>query len=276
MNYKATKPELPKLIAPTIEQTHQPVDNIFSDAWHSLKIGACATRAGIAKRSGCDAQIVIYMLLIWRWLDSRSVAMFCKTHVETFCNEKKDVLYDFMKRYDLNWRRWQLLVASVVCKHHGRGRQVFVVDDSIKARRSKCMDGVSSHWDHVENKYVTGHQVVTLGLCCDSGFIPIDSEISISKSKRQQKRGKQPDQRSRAAKRNKQAQDCSKIELVCGMVKRALRAGIEGAYLAADSWYGNKGKDPYYTYLRRSVQNSLTGVCFIGLQRVVCNGLGKK
>lgn len=254
MNYRANKPELPKLIESTLEQNHQPVDNIFSDAWCTLKIGACATKAGIAKRSGCDAQIVVFMLLVWRWVGAASVSIFCKSYVESFCTAKKDVLYDFLKRNDLNWRRWNLLVAKKVFERHATGRCVFVVDDSIKARRSKSMDGVSSHWDHVENKYVTGHQVVTLGVNCDNGFIPLDSEISVSKSKRQQKDKTPSDQRSRAAKRYKQSRECSKIELVSAMVKRALRAGINATYLAADSWYGNKAM------MTLAVDQGLTGI----------------
>ncbi len=223
-----------------MEDAHQPIDNLFAEAWRSLKIGALAARAGIAKRSGCEAQQVVFMLLMWRWLGSPSVAMFCKAPIQWFCQVKKDVLYDFMKRTDLNWRRWQLLVAKRVCSLNATGRAVLVVDDSIKARRSKKMDAVSSHYDHVTGQYVIGQQVVTLGLCCDDGFIPIDSEISVSNSKRQQKDGALPDGRSRASKRYRQACDWSKIELVAAMVKRALRAGISAAYLVADSWYGNK------------------------------------
>jgi len=93
---------LPQLIEPTLNDTCQPIDNIFADAWRSLKIGACAGAAKITKRSGCDAQVIIHMLLLWRWLGSSSVSMFCKSHIESFCSSKKDVLYDFMKRDDIN------------------------------------------------------------------------------------------------------------------------------------------------------------------------------
>jgi len=50
MDYKTKQPQLPKLIEPTLQNTHQPIDNIFADAWRSLRIGACATSTKLTKR----------------------------------------------------------------------------------------------------------------------------------------------------------------------------------------------------------------------------------
>jgi len=84
-------------------------------------------------------------------------------------------------------------VAKMVYKLHASGRMAFVVDDSIKLRRSKFMDGVSSHYDHVTNQFVIGQQVVSLGLCCDKGYIALDSEVSVSSSRVQQNNSKARD-----------------------------------------------------------------------------------
>ena len=46
--------------------------------------------------------------------------------------------------------------------------KAFVLDDSIKNRRGKKMEGVSSHFDHVTGRHVMGQQVLTLGLATAS------------------------------------------------------------------------------------------------------------
>jgi hypothetical protein len=60
----------------------------------------------------------------------------------------------------------------------------FVLDDSIKIRSGKKMPGVSSHFDHT-GRHVMGQQVLTLGLSCAEGFVPIDSELYTSAKKAQ-------------------------------------------------------------------------------------------
>ena len=42
--------------------------------------------------------------MVWRWLNVSSVAMFCRTALGLFSRAKKDVLYDFLKREDVDWR----------------------------------------------------------------------------------------------------------------------------------------------------------------------------
>ena len=56
--------------------------------------------------------------------------------------------------------------ASIRAATQGNRSQVkaFVLDDSIKARRGKKMEDVSSHYDHTTNHHVMGQQVLTLGL----------------------------------------------------------------------------------------------------------------
>jgi hypothetical protein len=58
--------------------------------------------------------------------------------------------------------------------------KAFVLDDSIKTRCGKKMEGVSSHFDHVTGRHDRGHQVLTLGLATEKSFLPLDSKIYIS------------------------------------------------------------------------------------------------
>jgi hypothetical protein len=59
----------------------------------------------------------------------------------------------------------------------------FVLDDSIKTRCGKKLEGVSSHFDHVTGRYVMVQQVLTLGLATEETFLPLDSQIYLSEVK---------------------------------------------------------------------------------------------
>ncbi|NKC12407.1 MAG: hypothetical protein GKR94_09440 [Gammaproteobacteria bacterium] len=48
-----------------------------------------------------------------------------------------------------------------------------MLDDTITTRRGKKMEGVSSHFDHVTNRHVMGHQVLTLGLATPEVFFTL-------------------------------------------------------------------------------------------------------
>jgi len=79
-----------------------------------------------------------------------------------------------------------------------------------------------------------------LGLSCDEGFVPLDSELFISQTKAIELHEPFEDGRSIAAKRYRTAQQGTKPEMVNAMVKRALNAGIMADYLLADAWFGTK------------------------------------
>ena len=61
--------------------------------------------------------------------------------------------------------------------------RAFVVDDSVKTRRSKMMPGISSHVVHLNGRCVMGQQILTLGQTTEKQFIPLDSELYISRVK---------------------------------------------------------------------------------------------
>ena len=61
-----------------------------------------------------------------------------------------------------------------------------VLDDSIKQRRGRKMEGVSCHFDPVTNRFVKGQQVLTLGLASEESFLPLDSQVLVSNSQTQQ------------------------------------------------------------------------------------------
>ena len=134
-------------------------------------------------------------------------------------------------------------MARAVYQRNGFQRsslRAFVIDDTIKIRRGKNMEGVSAHYDHSLGKTVIGQQVVTLGLVTDDGFLPLDSELFIRSKSVQGLNHEHRDGRSVLARRYRCAREQSKPQMVISMLKKALRMGFEASYLVADSWYGTK------------------------------------
>ncbi len=211
------------------------------------------SRAGFKKRSGTAIDEVVYALSLWLWLKKASIGLFAREGLQGFMG--KDVLYDTMNREDLNWRKChEQIAAKAVRGLKVSGKKAFVVDDTIGRRFGKKMPGISSHFDHTSGRHVMGQQVVTLGLSCEEGFVPLDSELFISQSKAQGLHQPFRDGRSTVAKRYRVAQQQTKPEMVKAMVHRALRANIMADYLLADAWFSSK------TMIRLSQEASLTAV----------------
>ena len=201
---------------------------------------AILNRAGFNKRSGTPMSDVMFSLMLWLWLQKESIGMFARECLQGSMG--KDVLYDTMNREDLNWRKFHEQVTyKAVQAFKPSGKKAYVVDDTVAQRFGKKMPGISSHFDHTSGRHMMGQQVLSLGLSCDDGFVPLDSELFISQTKAIALHEPFEDGRSIVAKRYRTAQQCTKPEMVSAMVKRALTAGITADYLLADAWFGTKG-----------------------------------
>ncbi|MBA6232496.1 transposase [Colwellia sp. MB3u-64] len=212
-------------------------------------------QAKFSKRSGTPVGEVVFLLMLWVWLKVDSVAMFSKDALLSFSAAKKDALYDLINREDADWRKLQLLMAKKVLKANDKSKlSAFVIDDSVKMRRGKKMPGISSHFDHLTARCVMGQQIVTLGVANDEQFVPVDNEIFISQSKEQMLDYKFNDGRSIAAKRYQQSKQQTKPEMVCDMIARAIRAGINADYFLADAWFATKH------ILKMTIEHSLVAV----------------
>lgn len=257
MNHATNRDVLPPLVADLLKDPVTYIDNLFADGWKQLNLTSLIGKAGIAKRTGVDVNEAVYLLLVWRWLNVSSISMFAHKALGLFSQARKDVMYDLLKREDVNWRELNLQVARKVCDEHHLGSgdtQAFVLDDSIKTRRGKRMEGVSSHFDHVSNTSVMGQQVLTLGLSTDQGFLPLDSQISVSDVRASGLNKPFKDGRSVGAKRYEEAIGRTKVQMATGMIHRAVRSGIRAAYVVADAWFGNK------EMIRASLKLKMTAV----------------
>jgi hypothetical protein len=232
--------ELPALTVDLLKANGVLIDNVFAGLWREVGMRTILSRAGFNKRSGTPMSDVMFSLMLWLWLQKESIGMFARECLQGAMG--KDVLYDTMNREDLNWRKFHEQVAhKAVQTFKASGKKAYVADDSIKQRFGKKMPGIPSHFDHTSGRHMMGQQVLTLGLSCDEGFAPLDSELFISQTKAIDLHEPFGDGRSIAAKRYRTAQQSTKPEMVSAMIKRALNAGIMADYLVADAWFGTKG-----------------------------------
>jgi SRSO17 transposase len=255
MNSATKTLDLPSLTADFLSQANLNIDNTFNSTWKSIGFNIMLRQAKFSKRSGTPVGDITYLLMLWVWLKVDSVAMFSRDALLSFSAAKKDALYDLLNREDVDWRKLQLLTAKKVLKANSNSSLcAFVIDDTVKTRRGKKMPGVSSHFDHLTARCVMGQQIVTLGVANDEQFVPVDNEIFISQRKEQAVEYQFNDGRSIAAKRFQKSKQQTKPEMVCDMIARAIRGGINADYFLADAWFATKH------ILKMTIENSLVAI----------------
>ena len=243
MNHDTNKHLLPSLIDEVLSHPGRCVDNVFAGVWKGLKLNRLIQRAGFKKRTGLSITEAVFLLVLWKWIDASSIAVFSRKSLKTFSDANKDVMYDLMKREDTDWRGLNMGVARSVYQQQqiaSSRMKAYVLDDTVTQRRGRKMEGVSCHFDHTEGRHVMGQQVLTLGLVTEELFMPIDSQIYVSQSKAHDLIRDFKDKRSVVAKRYEEATTQSKPEIAKGMLGRAKRQGIKADYLVADAWFGTK------------------------------------
>lgn len=238
MNHTSKLTALPALTTDLLLESGLLIDNVFAKLWQQIGMKTLLSRSGFNKRSGIPIHEVVYTLSLWLWLKKESIGMFARDSLQGM---GKDVLYDTLNREDLNWRKYHEQIAyRAVRTFQSAVKKAFVVDDSVIQRFGKKMPGISSHFDHTAGRHVMGQQVLTLGLSCEAGFVPLDSELFTSQTKAHSLPKPFKDGRSTVAKRYRVAEQQTKPEMVAHMIRRALRAGIMAGYLLADAWFGSK------------------------------------
>ncbi len=256
MNPATKTTALPCLTTDILNDPMMPVDNLLARLWKTMAMKTLLSRAGFSKRSGASVSEVVYLLLMWVWLRGSSIHLFSRTSLESFSVGQKDVMYDFLKSEDVNWRALHRQVAERVYRDHNLKAcelKALVVDDTVKIRRGKRMAGVSRHFDHLTGRSVKGHQILSLGLATESTFLPLDQDIFISQKQVQEAEAFN-DKRHIAAKRYEDSLHLTKPELLASSVKRVMGSAVEADYFLSDAWFGNKPT------IRLTEECGLTGV----------------
>lgn len=183
-------------------------------------------------------------LLVWPLLGLNSIHCFC-SELGQFIKGKASVLYDFLGREDVSWRSLSAQSSMAVYQNNElgpRGQSAFVVDDTIKQRAGRKVQGTASHFDHTEGRTVRGHQVLQLGLAGAKGFIPVEAQVVMSDANPVDKPKEKPfkDQRSSAARDMRRSWSETKHGLFRNMLQRAVQFGFRASFLLADAWFGCK------------------------------------
>ena len=87
------------------------------------------------KRSGDSIRQVVFATLVWPLLPVKSIFSFCDKFIQGYIKGGMNVIYDFLKREDINWRSVSTSVSKKVYLNHNLGiekESTFAIDDSIK------------------------------------------------------------------------------------------------------------------------------------------------
>lgn len=246
---KSKPPRSPRSYTPIADALEKP--GCFADTELAYGIRAhgligLLTQAISRKRRGDGEPIgnVLCALLVWPLLGLRSIHCFC-SELGQFIQGQASVLYDFLGRENVSWRSLSAQTALAVCQQNDLGpreQRAFVVDDTIKQRTGRKVQGTASHFDHTEGRTVRGHQVLQLGVAGTKGFIPVEGQVVMSDANPVDRPKEKPfkDLRSSAAQDMRRSWSESKHRLFRNMLQRAIHFGFRAAFLLADAWFGCK------------------------------------
>lgn len=218
-------------------------DNEMQDALKKVTLISRLKKSGLGKRSGDSIDAIINCLCIWPLLARDTINAFCGKFIECYLEGRVGVLYAFMRRQDINWKKHaattsrEIIQTQQLCSDTDAS---LVVDDTIQHRRGKGVEGASSHFDHTLRKHVMGHQMLQLVLSTDKGVIPVNQQLYVSEKRAQLKELEFKDGRSAVARDYKIAVECNKNEMFRKMLDSAVKDGIKPAHVLGDSWFGNK------------------------------------
>ncbi len=259
-------------VADALSEQHVYVDNEMQDAVRAAGFLRAVSRQGLRKRSGDPVAPILFAILLWPLLSVKSIRSFCGRFLSSYLRGGMQVVYRFLRREDINWRSLSVSVAGHVYVAHDLGREqesAFVVDDSLKHRRGRKVEAVSSHYDHTEGRHIMGQQVLQLGLSCTKGFLPLDQQLYVGSSKVQGLQEPFADARSAVARDYHCASTQDKNQMLQTMLRRAQRHGFHSKHLCADTWFATKGN------IRAAVSLGLIAILMMKRGRLTYRFQGK-
>lgn len=222
---------------------------MFQAAFTALGIPQLLASCGITKAGGFGASSVFLTLLLLVFTGKNLYNSMNSRYRTVLLQAKKDTYYRFLKDPHFNWGRFILRLSfrvSVVCCNTftGTPRPCFLVlDDSIIRReRSKCVELLSTVYDHVNHDYPRCFNLLLLGWTDGYTFLPVQYLMMASKKhlvKDALKWEEKVDYRTCGGKVRKMAV-AKKAEAAVAMVKAALEEGFQTTCLLVDTWFTNE------------------------------------
>ena len=158
----------------------------------------------------------------------------------------KDTVYRFMKMLQINWIRFTTLLASriirdaIVPLDSGERKNVLIIDDSMFERnRSKKVELLAKAYDHANHRYRFGFRMLTLGWSDGSTFLPVNSVLLSSESKKNRiNEAADVDKRTAGYRRRVLSMQKGTLAML-ELLKVTKKATIPASYVLFDSWFSS-------------------------------------
>lgn len=189
--------------------------------------------------------IEIFQYLFLLIFSNRSMYMNLITGRNT-PNFAKDVVYRFMKMFQINWIRFTTILSARIINeailplNSDNRVNVLIIDDSTFERnRSKKVELLAKLYDHAKHKYSFGFRMLTLGWSDGSTFLPINSVLLSSKNKKNRiNDAVEMDKRTIGYRRRKLAIEKG-TQAMLTLLDEAKKAAIPAKYVLFDSWFSS-------------------------------------
>ncbi len=126
---------MPSLIDDVLKQPGHCVDNVFASGWKGLNFGRLIQRSvfRIQETIRCSRYRFCFLLVLRKWIDVSSIAVFDKQSLKVFSEAKKSVMYELLKHADVDGRGFNTNVAKNRMKYRivGSKGQVEAFDANV-------------------------------------------------------------------------------------------------------------------------------------------------
>ena len=194
-------------------------------------------------------------------------------------NPEKDTVYRFLNSFRYNWRKFLLILSSTIIRetieplNRYNWKNVLILDDSLYSRnRSKAVELLARVKDHVENKYVLGFRMLTLGWSDGNTFLPVAFSLLSSGNERNRLCGinQRIDKRATGYKRRMESVKKS-TQVMFDLLRQAQEHGVCAKYLLFDSWFA------FPSVIKRVREHHLHVICILkSMEKVFYSYNGKK
>ena len=151
----------------------------------------------------------------------------------------KTTINDFLNNQFYNWRSLHLCIAKYFSNkyNHDEGKyNVLIIDDTSKNKSGKYVEYLSRFFDHSQQTYYNGYQVIFATWSNLRTCIPIDLALKTGKKRCKHARKGNYAKNSHTFKRYKESR-LSKLKISISMIYNALKHRIKFNYVLWDSWY---------------------------------------
>ena len=232
-----------KSILPEQYEIEKQLNSRVDDFMSKYEVGKILRRSNFLKEKGFSC-LCLFNFIFLLVFTGKNLYRTLQTNANRERPEK-DAIYRFLNSFRQNWRKFLLILSSAAIKEtiepltSSSRKNVLILDDSLYSRnRSKAVELLAKVRDHVENKYVRGFRMLTLGWSDGNTFLPVAFSLLSSTEERNRICGIDPriDKRTTGYKRRMESIKKS-TEVMFDLLRQAQEYGIQASYLLFDSWF---------------------------------------